>query len=92
MKKHLVFLAVFFVFLFYFVWKSSWHLPSQVIIKGQVELPAEVRVSWDSGAGSNDMEATALVFGKSVETTVSGAALFLQSKRPAFWLMLKGVA
>jgi glutaminase len=75
MKKRLVFLAVFFVFLLYFVWNSSWHLPSQLIIKGQVELPAEVRVSWDSGAGFNDMETADLVFGNPVETTVRSGAV-----------------
>ena len=69
-KNQLAFFAVFFVFLLYFVWNSSWHLPSQLIIKGRVELPAEVRVSWDSGAGFNDMEAADLVFGKPVVPTV----------------------
>src|SRR4030043_388486 len=69
-KKSIVFLTLFLVFLLYFVWNSSWHLPSQLIIKGRVELPAEVRVSWDSGAGFNDMEAADLVFGKPVEANV----------------------
>ena len=73
-KNPIVFLAVFFVFLLYFVWNASWHLPSQLIIKGRVDFPAEVRVSWDSGAGFNDMEATDLVFGKPAEVS-SGSGI-----------------
>jgi hypothetical protein len=63
MKKYLAFLAIFFVFLLYFVWNSSWHLPSHLVIRGQTESPADVRVSWDSGAGFNDMDSADLVFG-----------------------------
>jgi len=66
MKKHLVFLSLFIVFLIYFVWNSSWHLPSQLVIKGQTASPMAVRVNWDSGSGFNDMESVDLVFGKSV--------------------------
>jgi hypothetical protein len=70
MKKQLVFLAIFLAFLLYFVWNSSWHLPSQLVIRGQIESPADVRVSWDSGSGFNDMESADLVFGKPVEANV----------------------
>lgn len=64
MKKHFVLLAIFFTILLYFVWNSSWHMPSQLIMKGQVQNPIEVRVSWDSGAGFNDMESTDVVLGR----------------------------
>ncbi|MCX5906387.1 MAG: hypothetical protein NTY64_04145, partial [Deltaproteobacteria bacterium] len=67
MKKHLFFVVLFLVFLAYFVWNSSWHMPSQLVISGQAESPVDVRVSWDSGAGFNDMEAADLVFGKPIE-------------------------
>ncbi len=70
MKKYLAFLAIFFVFLLYFVWNSSWHLPSQLVIRGRAESPVDVRVSWDSGSGFNPMEAANLVFGKPVEAKV----------------------
>jgi len=50
-------------------------VPSQLIIKGRVEQPAEVRVSWDSGAGFNDMEAADLVFGKPVEAKVESGVV-----------------
>lgn len=66
-KNHLVFLAVFFVFLAYFVWNSSWYPPSRLVIRGQAESPVDVRVSWDSGSGFNNMESADLVFGKPVE-------------------------
>lgn len=68
MKKYLVFLTLFFSFLFWFVWNSAWHLPSQLVIRGQVKSPVDVRVSWDSGSGFNKMESADLVFGKPVET------------------------
>lgn len=74
-NKHLVFLAIFFVFLLCFVWNSSWHLPSQLIIKGRVDLPSEVRISWDSGAGFNDMEAADLVFGRPEKAAVGSGAV-----------------
>src|SRR3989339_1689856 len=70
MKKQIVFLAIFLAFLLYFVWNSSWHLPSQLVIRGQIESPADVRVNWDSGSGFNDMESADLVFGKPVEANV----------------------
>jgi hypothetical protein len=70
MKRSLVFLTIFFVFLLYFVWNSSWHLPSQLVIRGQAESPVDVRVSWDSGSGFNDMESADLVFGKPVKANV----------------------
>src|SRR3989339_1596292 len=70
MKKQIVFLAIFLAFLLYFVWNSSWHLPSQLVIRGQIESPADVRVNWDSGSGFNDMESVDLVFGKPVEANV----------------------
>jgi hypothetical protein len=60
-------LAIFFAFLLYFVWNSSWHLPSQLVIKGNVQHPAEVQVGWDSGSGFNDMEMADLVFGNRVK-------------------------
>ena len=63
-------MVLFICFLFYFVWNSSWHLPSQLIIRGQVVNPVDGRVSWDSGAGFNDMESADLVFGKPVEANV----------------------
>ena len=73
MKKPLfTFLALCGAFLLFFLWNSSWHLPSQLIIKGRVDLPAEVRVSWDSGAGFNDMEAADLVFGNPVRKDRGG--------------------
>lgn len=63
MKKPLVFPILSLAFLIYFIWNSSWHLPSQLIIKGQTSSPVEVRVNWDSGSGFNDMESEDLVFG-----------------------------
>jgi hypothetical protein len=67
MKKHFVISTIFLAFLIYFVWNSSWHLPSQLIIKGQTASPVEVRVNWDSGSGFNNMESEDLVFGKPVK-------------------------
>jgi hypothetical protein len=75
MKKYVVFFALFFVFLAWFVWNSSWHLPSQLIIRGHVDAPADVRISWDSGAGFNNMEAADLVFGKPVEANVTSGVV-----------------
>lgn len=66
MKKYIVFLVLFLICLLYFVWNSSWHLPSQLVIRGQTESPVDVRVSWDSGSGFNDMESTDVVFGNPV--------------------------
>ena len=70
MKKHITFLALFMAFLIYFVWNSSWHLPSQLVIRGHVESPTDVRVDWDSGSGFNDMESADVVFGRPVDTHV----------------------
>lgn len=70
MKKYLAAVILFSCFLLYFVWNSSWHLPSQLIIKGRVQLPAEVQVGWDSGSGFNDMESADLVFGNPVKANV----------------------
>ena len=67
MKKQIAFLSLFLAFLIFFVWNSSWHLPSQLVISGQAELPADVRVSWDSGSGYNDMESADAVFGRAVD-------------------------
>lgn len=61
------FLALFLVFLIYFVWNSSWHLPSQLVITGQADFPTEVQVSWDSRSGFNDMESADVVFGRLVD-------------------------
>ena len=73
MKKNIfIFLAPCGAFLLFFLWNSSWHLPSQLIIKGRAELPAEVQVSWDSGGGFNDMEAADLVFGNHVQKDRGG--------------------
>ena len=70
MKKHFVLLAVFFVILFYFVWNSAWHLPSQLVIKGHARIPAEAQVGWDSGSGFNDMETADVVFGSPAKANV----------------------
>ena len=78
MKKHLFLLAIFFAFLLYFVWNSSWHLPSQLIIKGRVQLPAEVQVGWDSGSGFNDMETADLVFGNPVKANVRSGVVMIR--------------
>ena len=67
MKKQIAFLSLFLAFLIFFVWNSSWHLPSQLVITGQAESAADVRVSWDSGSGFNDMESTDAVFGNPAE-------------------------
>ena len=69
-KKYIIYLIIFLGLLIYFIWNSSWHLPSQLIIKGRVQLPAEVQVNWDSGSGFNDMESADLVFGNPVKTNV----------------------
>ena len=63
-------MTIFLGLLIYFIWNSSWHLPSQLIIKGHVQLPAKVQVGWDSGSGFNDMETADLVFGNPVKTNV----------------------
>ena len=67
MRKRAAFTALFLAFLAYFAWNSAWHLPSQLVITGQAESPADVRVSWDSGSGFNDMEAADVVFGRAVD-------------------------
>lgn len=67
MKIRIAFLSLFLAFLIFFVWNSSWHLSSQMVITGQAESPADVRVSWDSGSGYNDMESADAVFGRSVD-------------------------
>ena len=57
MKKnpHRLSCRLFRVFLLYFVWNSSWHLPSQLIIKGRVDfrrrfgsvgIPVRVSTIW----------------------------------------------
>jgi hypothetical protein len=45
-------------------------MPSQLIIKGRVQFPAEIQVGWDSGSGFNDMETADLVFGNPVKADV----------------------
>lgn len=67
--KLFAFLSLFSLFLTYFVLNSSWHIPSQLIIKGSVQSPTEALVSWDSGSGFNDMESADLVLGKIVTVT-----------------------
>lgn len=63
-KKTIIALALFSVFLGWFVWNSAWHLPSHLIIQGSVKTPVEAQISWDSGSGFNDMESAEVVFGK----------------------------
>lgn len=65
----ITFVAFFSVFLVWFVWNASCHLPSQLIINGSVQSPTEARVSWDSGSGFNDMESADVVFGRPVDAT-----------------------
>jgi hypothetical protein len=74
-KKRLVISTIFLAFLIYFVWNSSWHLPSQLIIKGQTASPLEVRVNWDSGSGFNDMESEDLVFGKPMRVSTGSGVV-----------------
>lgn len=78
MRKHLVFPALFLVFLIYFVWNSSWHMPSQLVIKGRTASPVEVRVNWDSGSGFNDMESADLVFGKPVKANAGSGIVSIR--------------
>ncbi len=70
MRKHAAFTALFLAFLAFFVWNSSWHASSRLVIRGHVESPDEVRVSWDSGSGFNDMESADVVFGNPVNENV----------------------
>lgn len=75
MKKLLFFPVLCLAFLIYFVWNSSWHLPSQLIIKGWTASPVEVRMNWDSGSGFNDMESVDLVFGKPVKANTGSGII-----------------
>ena len=67
MRRYAAPAALFLAFLAFFVWNSAWHLPSQLVITGQLESPADVRVSWDSGSGFNDMESADAIFGRVVD-------------------------
>ena len=86
MKRSLAFLALFSLFLCWFVWNSSWHLPSELVITGRTESPAAVRVSWDSGAGFNEMESADIVFGTPIEPRSANPVMRIRrtgSRHPA---------
>ena len=78
MKKQFVLLAVFCAILICFIWNSSWHRPSQLVIKGRVQIPAEARVSWDSGSGFNVMESADVVFGSPAKANVKSGVIKLR--------------
>ncbi|MGD1151727.1 MAG: hypothetical protein ABR911_02445 [Syntrophales bacterium] len=86
MKRSLAFLALFSLFLCWFVWNSSWHLPSELVMTGRTESPAAVRISWDSGAGFNEMESADIVFGTPIEPRSANPVMRIRrtgSRHPA---------
>lgn len=62
-RKYLRAISLFFLFLAFFFFRSSLHIPSQLVISGHADMVSEGVVRWDSGDGYNDMEMEPFVFG-----------------------------
>jgi len=62
-KRFIVPVLLFSFFLLYFFLTSYWHIPSQLIIKGNVQSGTGAVFKWDSGEGYNDMECANVMLG-----------------------------
>ena len=62
-KRFIVSVLLFFFFLLYFFLTSYWHIPSQLIIKGNVQSGTGAVFKWDSGEGYNNMESANMMLG-----------------------------
>jgi hypothetical protein len=61
--KYLPAISLFLLFLVFFFFRSSLHIPSQLVIAGHADMVSEGVVRWDSGEGYNDMELEPVIFG-----------------------------
>ncbi|MBN2568709.1 MAG: hypothetical protein JXB42_04695 [Deltaproteobacteria bacterium] len=59
-------LVLFFLLLLFFVVNGAWHIPSRLVITGEVDSAVDAFVQWDSGSGFNDIEAAHIVLGRPV--------------------------
>ncbi len=67
-KRFILSVLLFLFFLLYFFLTSYWHIPSQLIIKGNVQSGTGAVFKWDSGEGYNDMESANVMLGTYVST------------------------
>ena len=65
-------MALFLFFLLYFFLTSYWHVPSQLIIKGNLQSGTGAVFMWDSGEGYNDVESANVMLGNYVSTDKQG--------------------
>ncbi|MBC8484479.1 MAG: hypothetical protein H8D45_00355 [Bacteroidetes bacterium] len=65
-RRFIIYIVLFLFFLLYFFLTSYWHIPSQLIIKGNVQSGTGAAFTWDSGEGYNNMESANVVLGNYV--------------------------
>ena len=65
-KRLIIAFSLFLSILLYFFLCSNWHIPSKLIINGNIKYGTEAVLFWDSGEGFNYMESSRLDLGKFV--------------------------